>query len=252
MNDQAGSQILDHVAEEGQRLATVAAADGLSMRLLGGVGVWVQCPSAHTAPLAREYGDADFIARGSDRKKIVAFLEGQGYEADKLFNALHGASRLNFADPVRGRPLDVLLDKFVMAHELDLRDSVGPGGLTVSLADLLMTKLQVVSINEKDVRDIAALLLDHGLGAGGIDSDRIINVTHNDWGLERTIHGSLATLRELIGNFGLGDGQVDLIRTRAQQLEDALKAAPKGAKWKLRARIGERAKWYQEPEEARS
>ena len=82
-----------------------------------------------------------------------------------MFNALHGASRLNFHDPARDRPLDVLLDRFVMAHELDLRDSASPDGLTIALADLLMTKLQVVNINEKDVRDLLALLLDHEFGA---------------------------------------------------------------------------------------
>lgn len=252
MNDQTGSEILDHVAEEGRRLATAAAADGLTLRLLGGVAVWVQCPSARDAPLARSYGDADFIGSSGDSKQIIAFLEGQGYEADKLFNALHGASRLNFSDPARNRPLDVLLDKFVMAHELDLRDSVGPGGLTIALADLLMTKLQVVSINEKDVRDIAALLLDHELGSGGIDSQRILDATHNDWGLEHTIHGSLATLGGLIAGFGLDDDRAALIRNRAQQLDEMLNGAPKGTRWKMRARIGERVKWYQEPEEARS
>jgi hypothetical protein len=251
VTDPAGSQILDDVAEEGRRLAVVALDAELWLRLLGGVAVWVQCPSARTPPLAREYGDADFIARSSDRKRITAFMEGQGYEADRMFNAIHGATRLNFHDPVRDRPLDVLLDKFVMAHELDLRQSSSADGLTIRLADLLITKLQVVSINEKDVRDLAALLIDHGRDGDGIDLDRILAVTHNDWGLEHTIHGSLATLIELIGNFGLAPDQVELVRARAGELDQALNDASKGAKWKLRARVGERVKWYEEPEEAR-
>src|SRR3954451_16641319 len=87
-----------------------------------------------------------------------------------MFNALHGATRLNFHDAARDRPLDVLLDRFTMAHALDLRDRFTPGALTLPLAELLLTKLQVVSINAKDLRDIAALLLDHELGDGGIDA----------------------------------------------------------------------------------
>ncbi|HEX3803370.1 MAG TPA: hypothetical protein VHV75_11070 [Solirubrobacteraceae bacterium] len=251
MSDPAGSAILDDVAEEGRRLAVAAVDAELPLRLLGGVAVWVQCQSARTPPLARAYGDADFLARGNDRKRITAFMEKQGYEADRMFNALHGATRLNFHDPVRDRPLDILLDKFVMAHELDLRNSSAADGLTIALADLLMTKLQVVSINEKDVRDLAALMVDHGFSHDEIELERVLAVTHNDWGLEHTIHGTLATLVELVGNLGVSPYQAELVSTRARELEEALNAAPKGTKWKMRARIGERVKWYEEPEEAR-
>jgi hypothetical protein len=245
-------QTLDSVAEEGVRLATDAREAGLGLRLLGGVAVWCHCPSARTPPLARSYGDADFIAGGREGKKISAFMEEHGYEADRMFNALHGASRLNFHDPARDRPVDVLLDRFVMAHELDLRDSVSADGLTIALADLLMTKLQVVSINEKDVRDLTALLVDHRFAGDDIDLTRILDVTRNDWGLEHTMHGSLATLGHMIGGFGLAPEQVQAVSDRIAELSAALTGAPKGTKWKMRARVGERVKWYEEPEEARA
>jgi hypothetical protein len=245
-------QTLDSVAEEGVRLATDAREAGLGLRLLGGVAVWCHCPSARTPPLARSYGDADFIAGGREGKKISAFMEEHGYEADRMFNALHGASRLNFHDPARDRPVDVLLDRFVMAHELDLRGSVSADGLTIALADLLMTKLQVVSINEKDVRDLTALLVDHRFAGDDIDLTRILDVTRNDWGLEHTMHGSLATLGHMIGGFGLAPEQVQAVSDRIAELSAALTGAPKGTKWKMRARVGERVKWYEEPEEARA
>jgi hypothetical protein len=246
------SPILDDVAEEGKRLAGAAQEGGLSLPLLGGVAIWCHCPSARVPPLQRQYGDADFVGRAGDRKAITAFLEGEGYEADKMFNALHGASRLNFHEPRSGRPLDVLLDRFAMAHELDLRDSSSPDGLTIALADLLMTKLQVVSINEKDVRDLAALLLDHPFGPQAIDIDHILQATRNDWGLEHTFHRSLATLSQLIADLGLSPERIELVRARSRELGDALSAAPKGTKWKMRSRVGERVKWYEEPEEARA
>lgn len=251
MTDSNGTQTLEDVAEEGRRLAAAAADADLPLRLLGGVAVWVQCPTARRPPLARTYGDADLIGRSRDRKHITPFIERQGYEADRMFNALHGATRLNFHDPVRGRALDVLIDKFTMAHELDLRDSRSTDGLTIGLADLLMTKLQVVSINEKDIRDLAALLIDHHFAADDINLDRILTVTRNDWGLEHTMHRSLSTLVELIGGFGVSPEQAELVRRRAHELDHALNDAPKGPKWKLRARVGERVRWYEEPEEAR-
>ena len=252
MNDSPSPRILDDVAEEGQRLASEACARDLGLRLLGGVAVWHHCPSARIPPLKRPYGDADFVGRSSERKRITAFMEEEGYEADRMFNALHGATRLNFHDPARDRPLDVLLDRFVMAHELDLRDSFSSDALTISLADLLLSKLQVVSINEKDVKDLLALLVDHGFGADDISLEHILSVTRNDWGLEHTSHRTLATLNEMAGEVGLDAGAMARVRARVAELSAALDAAPKGAKWKMRARIGERVKWYEEPEEARA
>lgn len=245
-------QTLDSVAEEGVRLATAARDVGLRLRLLGGVAVWCHCPSARTPPLARTYGDADFMGPAREGKRITAFMEEHGYEPDKMFNALHGASRLNYYDPARDRPVDVLLDRFVMAHELDLRDSASADGLTIALADLLMTKLQVVSINEKDVRDLAALLVDHRFAGEDIDLARILDVTRNDWGLEHTMHRSLATLVQMVSGFALAPEQVQTVTDRVAELSAALDAGAKSTKWKMRARVGERVKWYEEPEEARA
>lgn len=245
------SEILADVAEEGRRLAVAAREQGVSLRLLGGVAVWCTCPSAHQPPLRRSYGDADFLGRSRERKQITALLESQGYEADRMFNALHGANRLNFHDPVRDRPLDVLLDRFTMAHELDLSESVASDGLTIALADLLMTKLQVVSINEKDVRDILSIAIDHDFGPNGIDLPRILEATRNDWGLEHTFHRSLQTAAQTATTLGLGEEGIALVQQRLGSLAEALTAAPKGVKWKMRARVGERVKWYEEPEEAR-
>jgi hypothetical protein len=241
----------EDVAEIGRTLAQEAEAAGLRLCLIGGVAVWVRCPSARAAPLARRYGDIDFVARARDRKEIVAFLEARGFAPDRMFNALHGASRLNFADAERDLPVDVLLDRFAMAHALDLRDRLDASPPTLPLADLLLTKLQVVSLNAKDLRDICALLLDHELGPEAIDVGRILEVTRADWGFEHTIHRTIASLGERIGDFGLDAAASERILGRARAIGAALDAAPKSAKWRMRARIGERARWYEEPEEAR-
>lgn len=245
-------ETLDGVPEEGERLARAARDAGLDLVLLGGVAVWLRCPSARSAPLARPYGDADFAGRAGDRRAITAFMEAHGYEPDTLFNALHGASRLNFRDPARDRPVDVLLDRFTMCHTLDLRPSLDGGELTLGLADLLLTKLQVVALNDKDLRDICALLLDHPLENGEIEPARFLDVTRGDWGFEHTIHGTLAALPQRIEALGLDAGAAAAIVARADELARILHAAPKTQRWKLRARIGERVRWYEEPEEART
>ena len=243
---------LERVTDEGERLAVAARDAGLPLVLLGGVAVWLRCPSARQAPLARDYGDADFIGHARDRKAITAFMEEQGYVPDKLFNAIHGAARLNFEDPETGRPIDVLLDRFAMCHELDLTERLGGGELTLPLADLLLTKLQVVRLNEKDVLDLCAMLGDHGFGADGIDLDRVHAVTHADWGFEHTIRGTLVKVRDRLPESGLPADVRQRIAARADELEAALAAAPKSPRWRIRARVGERVRWYEEPEEARA
>ncbi len=249
-NDQA---TLDVTTQEAERLAGAARESGLALVLIGGVAIWMRCFSARAAPLERDYADIDFVGRSSDRRKITEFMEAHGYEADKMFNAIHGARRLNYHDPMRGRPIDVLLDQFVMAHSLDLRNTLASGELTLPLADLLLTKLQVVSLNRKDLVDILALLLDHAVEPRGeIDLDRILAVTRSDWGFEHTIHRTLAALRERIGEFALSPEASALIIERADTLDAALHAAPKSVSWKMRARVGERVRWYDEPEEART
>lgn len=252
MTEPPGTPSPHDVPGTGRQLAADADAAGLPLRLVGGVAVWVRCPSARAAPLARPYGDIDLVGRGRDRRAIADFLEARGYEADRMFNALHGASRLNFHDTRRDLPVDVLLDRFSMAHALDLRDRLSDGELTLPLADLLLTKLQVVSLNEKDLRDVCALLLDHDLAPAGIDRTRLLEVTGSDWGFEHTIHNTLATLARRIGDFGLPAASGRRIVERAEAIGAALHAAPKSTRWKLRARVGERARWYEEPEEART
>jgi hypothetical protein len=101
-------------------------------------------------------------------------------------------------------------------------------------------------LNEKDLRDILALLLDHES-----DTPRVLAVTHADWGFEHTIRRTLAGVRERAGDFGLAPSAVATVLARAGALDPALEAAPKSPKWRMRARVGERARWYEEPEEAR-
>src|SRR5690242_7010796 len=115
---------------------------------MGGVAVWLRCPSIRLPMLTRVPGDVDFVGLSRATPAIKEFFDGQGYQADRMFNALHGAHRLNFADESRDRPVDVILDRFRMCHTIDLRDRLTLEPLTIPATDLLLTKLQVVELNE--------------------------------------------------------------------------------------------------------
>jgi hypothetical protein len=234
------------IVTEAERLAA-AAEEETPVRLVGGVAVALRCPSAQLPALKRSYGDIDIIARGRDRRKLQRFLTGEGYRGLDQLNAVHGGARLFYLDEINRRRLDVFLDRFEMCHDLDLRSRLGLAGPTLPLADLLLTKLQVVETTGKDLRDIVALLADHDLS----DDDQGVNITYlakltgSDWGLWKTV----TEVARKAGEFASELQAFPVAVERAQRLVQALEDAPKTTGWRLRARVGERVRWYKLPEE---
>lgn len=178
-------------------------------------------------------------------------MEALGYAGDREFNTLHGQRRLFFWDAANERQVDVFVDEAKLCHTIDFRGRLEVAPLTLSLADLLLMKLQVVETNEKDLLDVCAILADHDLGDGedGVDADYLASLAASDWGLWRTL-GMVAERSEefAVGLAGFEHGE--LVATRLQRLRQALDVAPKTRGWRMRARVGERKRWYELPEEA--
>lgn len=220
------------------------------MRALGGVAVAMLCPSAQRPPLAREYADIDLATANSAKDEVVNVLEDLGYAGDKEFNMLHGHRRLYFWDERSRRQIDVFVDEANLCHRIELKRRLEVVPLTLSLADLTVLKLQVVETNEKDFLDICALFVDHDVTPddSGINSTYIAELTAADWGLWRT----LGMVGERSEQFALelpGFGAGELVAERLRRLREAMEAAPKSRGWKVRARIGDRKRWYELPEE---
>jgi hypothetical protein len=220
---------------------TDAMADaGIELSLLGGAAIFLHCPQAIADGPYRELADLDAITTRDAAGRLTAALQQRGYEPDRRFNAMHGNRRMIFAGPA-GK-LDVFVDVFEMCHVVDLRDRIGIDPRTLPVSDLLVTKLQIVELNDKDARDAAALLREHPLASGPgdhVDVDYLSELVGADWGLWRTLTGTLERLGELHPD----------VAERAGELRDAFAAAPKTRGWKLRARVGERKRWYELPEE---
>jgi hypothetical protein len=242
----------DDPLPEAVTLVEGATRAGLRLRLLGGLGIRVLCPDF--PPRLRAGQDMDLACAGKGRRDVAAYLEKSGCVPDKMFNNLNGDRQMYFIAP-SGRPVDVMVDRLVMCHTLDFRSSFGNSSLTLDPADLLLSKLQIVELNAKDVHDITHLLA--GLPIAGrscepcIDVGRFRELLGADWGWWRTSTGSLAKLPALLAeNPGLvpANAQFDPL-AQAKQLLDVAAAAPKSMKWKLRANVGERVRWYELPEE---
>ena len=105
------------------------------------------------AALQRTYGDIDVVVKRGHDHGLKQALEELGYVPNKRFNGLHGDRRLLFYDDVNNRQVDVFIGNFRMCHTLELNDRLGLDAHTLAPADLLLTKLQIVKINAKDVVD---------------------------------------------------------------------------------------------------
>jgi hypothetical protein len=235
---------------EGRRVAAAAAEQTIPLRLLGGVAIALRCPSSQAAPLKRGYADIDCAVRGDGRDKTVEFLAGLGYEPDREFNTLHGQRRLYFWDRSNERHLDVFVEEANLCHRISLGERIGVNPMTLSLADLTVLKLQVMETNEKDYIDLCALFADHELSEdeSGINVSYITNLGASDWGLWRTM-GLVAERSERFALELAGFAASQQVAERLRRLRGDLDAAPKTRKWKLRARVGERKRWYELPEE---
>ena len=179
-------------------------------------------------------------------------LAGQGYSGEEMFNAVHGSHRLIFNDERNARHIDVFVGSFAMCHEIPIAERLDRQPLTVPLAELLLTKLQIVKLTERDQRDIYNLCFHHEVvadGQPGIESPVIAELCAKDWGLWRTVTLTIAHSRERLGEFGLHADQQALIGRASRVAGGAIDASPKSRAWRLRSRVGERVRWYEEPEE---
>jgi hypothetical protein len=241
----------DPVAE-GKRIAEAAAERALPLKVLGGVAVAILCPSSRRPPLMRAYADIDLATTGSARNGVAELIAGLGYIEDREFNMLHGHRRLYFWDEVNKRQVDVFVDEANLCHRIDLKQRIEAVPLTVSLADLTVLKLQVVETNEKDYLDICAIFADYDLSDddSGINSTHIAGLAASNWGLWRTM-GIVAESSEQFALELPNFAAKEVVADRLRRLRVKLDTVPKTRGWKLRARVGDRKRWYELPEEVR-
>jgi hypothetical protein len=244
--------IRDSLVEEAARLLAAARERDVPLRLLGGVAIQIMLGERMDERFQRESADLDFLTTKRSGRAVEELLASAGWEPERQFNALNGARRLLFEDAPSGHKIDVFVESFEMCHMLPLAERMSVREDTLPAAELAMTKLQVVSLNTKDRNDLYALL--HALEVADHDDDainavRISELTSGDWGLHHTFELNFARLRDGLAEVGLSEPEQAAVRARIDALHEAIEQAPKSRGWRMRARIGERKRWYEEPEE---
>ncbi|HLB61311.1 MAG TPA: hypothetical protein VJN50_00995 [Actinomycetota bacterium] len=236
---------------EGERLLAEARAEGITLRLLGALAFAKRCPGhAHLQEtLNRVYTDIDFAGYGKEGERVRRFLGKEGYVDDPQTYVDSEGSRLVAEHPATGLHLDVFFDKLEFCHTIPWAGRLEIDDHTIPLAEMLMQKMQIVEINEKDLIDTIMLLLEYPLGETDdeVNIGLVARVCSKDWGWWRTLTMNLDKARQMAASYPqLGD---DEKRRVADQVELALRwieEEPKSLAWKIRAKVGDRKKWYRD------
>lgn len=237
------------------RLVDAAATAGVTLRVLGSIGVALHCPdSAALLPsFERTYADIDLIAYRGGAKALTGLLTSIGYIDDRAVYIASEGARSILEDPHRRIHLDIFYDRLEFCHIIPLVGRLEADRPTIPLAELLLSKLQIVQINEKDIVDIILLMLDHPLARGDadtIDHDRIATLGAAEWGLWRTMTQNLGKVDALARTYPqLDDAQRARVLGAAAALKARIDAEPKPMAWRMRARVGDRRQWWTDVDE---
>lgn len=241
--------------EEALRVVEAADERGITLRVMGAVAVRIHCPeflSLHNS-LNRKLTDIDFIGYGKQKIQIAKLMKYLGYSIRKEMLIFEG--RYFFYDQVNNRKVDIFLDMLDMNHKIDFRGRLEVDFPTISLADLLLEKLQIVRINEKDIKDALVLLRAHEVCEDEdherINSSYIAKTLSRDWGFYYTAITNLEKVLKFSKKYNVfSEEDRAVINRRAKSLTMAIESEPKSIKWKMRAKIGTHKRWYKEVGEA--
>lgn len=241
------------ILTEMHRLIEEGNARNIQLRAIGGLAV--QAHNKRNHPLfVRDFADLDFAVAKKQRREFEAFMPEVGYSPDKQFNILNGSQRQIYNDEKTGMKVDVFVGDFEMCHKIPLEDRLTFDPVTIPLAELLLSKAQILELNRKDLLDITSILLNNETGN---DDNETINLSilarlcSQDWGLYKTTSINLKRVEEFIQapDLSLTPEERQLITQRVEDILHTFETMPKPLAWQLRDRVGTRVKWYIEVEE---
>jgi hypoxanthine phosphoribosyltransferase len=252
MFSQKDNMANEELLQKALQIISEAEKRGIEVRLLGGLAfAYLSGASDELKVFKRHYNDIDLASTRRQASQLNALLTELGLVPNKVFNALHGYDRLQFF--YGQTKVDVFLDEFKMSHYLDLKARLGLSHVTIPVSDLLLTKLQIHELTEKDMLDVASLLAKFKFGNADssttIDAGYIANLLSKDWGFYKTATDNIRKIEAHVQGLNISQEIKSKIIGELEYLLGAIMEKPKSASWKIRAKIGERVRWYALPEE---
>lgn len=238
-----------------KRILEASTKSGVTLRVIGSLAFQMHCPKHGylQAAMGRAYTDIDFAGYRRQARDVSALMSGLGYDEEREVFIVSEGDRSIFNHPTNGLHVDVFYDKLDFSHTVSWVDRLEVDHPTIPLAELLLEKMQIFQINEKDIIDTIMLLLEHPLG--GTDNEeinvkRVAQILSRDWGLWRTATMNLGKVKKMAGLYSqLTQNQQTFVANQVDQALSIIESEPKTTAWKLRARVGDRVKWYKDVDE---
>lgn len=242
--------------DEGPRIVGEGSKRGLHLRLLGAIAFQYHCPKYNylTSKLHRQLSDVDFAAYNSERGSIDKMMREFGYSDQPMVSALFGHQRMIWDNRSNGLHVDIFFDKLEMNHDIPFVGRLAIEEVTIPLSDMLLEKMQIVHLNEKDIIDTLMLLREHSIGNGSapetIDAGYIAKLLANEWGFYYTVTTNLKKVEDRVNLYPeLSQEDRADVSSKIRELTAILEKQPKALAWKLRARVGPKTKWYKDVED---
>jgi hypothetical protein len=250
--------------EEARRIIDEGRSRGIVLRLFGGLAVRAHCELLYMCE--RDYSDIDLIGLRKQSKEIPGLFAQLGFKENIHVRMATGNQQLQFYKKCDHPDadlhyfihpddhVDVFLDAFHMDHEVPLEHRLEIEEYTISLSDVLLTKLQAAHMDDKDERDVISLLSQSPIGEtderGAVNVAYVARLCAGEWGLYYDVLAGIAHMRGVLAERDdLDPGTVQRVGTSLDRLEAAIEAEPKSTKWKLRAKVGTRKQWHDLVEE---
>lgn len=239
-----------HASSEVERILDIARQNKTVLRLVGGLAIHEFCTDHSFCD--RHYGDIDFVGLSSQYENIVQVMKDAGYLENKNMTISTGGSRLLFIKAGQEEHIDVFLDRLDVEHMIELKDRLEIEMDTVSVSDLLLVKLTITRLNEKDIRDIITIVKDlqmgHSDSPNTINMDYITDLCAKSWGLYHDVLRTLRRTLNFLPEYPLPKKTRVSVMKKLEALEEMILRSPKSLKWKLRAPLGEHIPWRREIE----
>jgi hypothetical protein len=245
------TQLREDRIREAQHIIDTGQTHQVVLRLLGGLAIRQHCEIIGFCE--RDYSDIDLVGLRKQIPQIIKVMEALGYQEAPQVAITSDGHRMLFLKPGSTDHVDIFLDTFEMEHSIDLTDRLTIETYTISISDLLLTKLQIHRLNEKDVRDILTIIKD--VPQGITDEPGTLNVTYiatlcaKDWGLYHDVTTNIDQVLKLLPNYSLSSAETQRIHQNLHHLKSTIEQAPKPRRWQLRKRIGTRKAWRREVED---
>lgn len=238
--------------DESMRILHEAEKQDVTLRVMGSIAIRLHCPDSINLinKLGRPITDIDYVGYDKQSSKIQKLFENLGYVQRQLSYSYTQAGRLIFINPANQEVVDVFLNRLSMCHTIDYSKRLEVDSPTVPLAEIILQKMQIVMISEKDVKDTFVLFREHEVGNNDnnmINAEYIAKLMSKDWGFYFTVTTNLQKMKNLMSEFSvLNEQDRTIISNRIDSLLRRIEDEPKSSSWKMRAKVGPRKKWYKD------